>query len=329
MKETVGFTTTIPLEVLLAADIKSLDLNNAFINSPDASILIDEAEQHGFPQNICAWNKGIYSVVRRLKIKRVIAVMQGDCSSSQALAELLESEGIEIIPFAYPYNQDKDFLRTELLRLARYFKITLAHAERVKSELDEIRAKVKQIDELTWRTNKVHGRENHSWLISCSDMNGDARLFDQKASRFLEEVRQRKAFDTDIRLGYVGVPPICPQLYDFLEQNNARIVFNEIQRQFSMPYRTRSLVEQYLRYTYPYNIFNRLRDIKREIAKRRIQGVIHYVQNFCHRQIHDRILRQSLRVPILSLEFDRPGKLDGRTTNRIQAFLEMLNECPE
>lgn len=329
MKETVGFTTTIPVEILFAAGVKPLDLNNAFINSPDAPALIDEAEQHGFPQNICAWNKGIYAVVRRLKIKRVIAVMQGDCSSSEALAELLESEGVEIIPFAYPHNRDKNFLKKELLRLAQSFNTSLAHAAYIKSKLDKIRLKAHKTDRLTWYFNKVHGQENHHWLVNCSDMNGDYQLFDQAVTKFLAEARQRKPLGTHIRLAYVGVPPICSQLYDFLEQNNARIVFNEIQRQFSMPYRTKTLADQYMKYTYPYSIFIRLRDIKQEIAKRKIQGIIHYIQNFCHRQIHDPILKRFLKTPILSLEFDRPGQLDGRTANRIQAFLEMLNECSE
>lgn len=320
----IGFTTTIPVEILLAAKLRPLDLNNAFINSSDVSGLVEDAEKKGFPQNICAWHKGIFSVVKRLKIKHIIAVVQGDCSSSQALAELLAFQGITMTPFAYPYNQNRKLLVMELNSLARRFRTTLKSAEQVKLKLDRVRDKVRRVDELTWRFNKVHGRENHYWLVSCSDFNSDFKEFDRKIDSFLVEVEARTPFDFPIRLGYVGVPPICPQLYDFLEQNDAIVVFNETQRQFSMPYRTKSLVNQYLKYTYPYSIFNRIEDIKNEIARRRVHGIIHYVQNFCHRHIHDNILRQSLQIPILTLEFDKPANIDGRTANRIQAFLEML-----
>ena len=67
-------------------------------------------------------------------------------------------------------------------------------------------------------------------------------------------------------------------------------------------------------------------DLAGEIRGRRLDGLIHYVQSFCFRQLHDRILRERLDVPILSLECDRPGPLDGRSHTRIEAFVEMVRE---
>jgi benzoyl-CoA reductase/2-hydroxyglutaryl-CoA dehydratase subunit BcrC/BadD/HgdB len=55
-----------------------------------------------------------------------------------------------------------------------------------------------------------------------------------------------------------------------------------------------------------------------------VDGVIHYVQSFCFRQIEDLIVRRRLPVPVLTLEGDRPGKVDARTRIRIEGFLEML-----
>jgi len=141
---------------------------------------------------------------------------------------------------------------------------------------------------------------------------------------FLKEVEGRKRSDPEIRLGYVGVPPIYDDLYSFIEESNARVVFNETQRQFSMPYRTTTLLQQYLRYTYPYDIFSRVRDIREEIQRRRIDGLIHYVQSFCFRQIEDLILRYEMDLPILTLEGDKPTSLDARTKVRIESFIELL-----
>ena len=59
------------------------------------------------------------------------------------------------------------------------------------------------------------------------------------------------------RLGFVGVPPIIPDLYGFLEEKGARIIFNEVQRQFSMFYMEEDIVNQYLRFTYPYTLEKR------------------------------------------------------------------------
>jgi benzoyl-CoA reductase/2-hydroxyglutaryl-CoA dehydratase subunit BcrC/BadD/HgdB len=91
-----------------------------------------------------------------------------------------------------------------------------------------------------------------------------------------------------------------------------------------MPYRTDTLLQQYLKYTYPYDVFSRLRDIRGEVGRRRIDGLIHYVQSFCFRQIEDLILRYEINVPILTLEGDKPTLLDARTKVRIESFIELL-----
>jgi benzoyl-CoA reductase/2-hydroxyglutaryl-CoA dehydratase subunit BcrC/BadD/HgdB len=91
-----------------------------------------------------------------------------------------------------------------------------------------------------------------------------------------------------------------------------------------MPGPAGSLTEQYLRYTYPYSIFERLADIRAETARRRVRGIVHYVQSFCFRQIEDILLRKEIGIPVLTLEGDMPGPLDGRSKIRIQAFVEML-----
>jgi benzoyl-CoA reductase/2-hydroxyglutaryl-CoA dehydratase subunit BcrC/BadD/HgdB len=101
-------------------------------------------------------------------------------------------------------------------------------------------------------------------------------------------------------------------------------VLNEVQRQFAMPGSTGSLVEQYLAYTYPYSFFERMEDIKAEATRRKVRGIVHYVQSFCFRQIEDILLREEVGVPVLTLEGDAPGPVDGRTRIRIEAFVEML-----
>jgi benzoyl-CoA reductase/2-hydroxyglutaryl-CoA dehydratase subunit BcrC/BadD/HgdB len=170
----------------------------------------------------------------------------------------------------------------------------------------------------------VTGEENHYFQVCTSDMNGDPETFEGEVDRFLAEARRRAPLPDRLRLAYIGVPPIFTDLYPSLEEAGARVVFNETQRQFSMPYATESLVEQYRRYTYPYDIFVRLEDIEQEIARRQVDGIIHYVQSFCFRQIEDLIVRKRFKLPILTLEGDRPGPLDARTRIRIEGFIEML-----
>jgi len=324
MTERIGITTTVPSEIVYAAGCIPVDLNNVFIAGRDPGGLVDQAEMAGYPANVCAWIKGIYSTTLREGIKKIIAVTQGDCSNTQALMETLELEGVEIIPFAFPFDRDRDLLKLQLDKLVERLGTDWDRVRRASDGLGAIRKKVHLIDRLTWQENVVSGKENHLFQVSCSDLEGDPGAFEKKVDSFVAGLVNRTPDKKKIRIGYIGVPPIIDGLYDYLEERGARVVYNEVQRQFSMPFDTGDLTEQYRLYSYPYGIFYRLLDITREIARREIDGVIHYAQSFCYRQIEDMIIRKKLSTPVLTLEGDRPNGLDARTRLRIDSFIEML-----
>jgi len=323
-KEKVGFTTTIPLEILIAAGKTPVDLNNVFITSPERKTFVERAELEGFPRNICSWVKGIFGVALSMDLSEVIAVTQGDCSNTQALMETLQFKGIRVVPFSYPYDRDPNLLDLYLAKLMAHYGVSNQEVHRAKKRLDEIRAKVHRIDRLTYQTGTVSGFENHFYQVCTSDMNGDPDRFENDVEKFLQEAERRERMPQRLRLGYIGVPPIFDDFYSFLENLGARVVFNETQRQFSMPFPAQTLREQYLRYTYPYDIFARIEDIQKELARRRIHGLIHYVQSFCFRQIEDLILRKAIKIPFLTFEGDSPGPLDARSRARLESFIEML-----
>jgi benzoyl-CoA reductase/2-hydroxyglutaryl-CoA dehydratase subunit BcrC/BadD/HgdB len=324
----VGFTTTIPVEVLYAGRRTPVDLNNLFISSDRATDYLRRAESEGFPRNCCAWIKGIYGVARIHGFSEVIAVTQGDCSFTQALMEVLRYRGVSVVPFAFPFDRDADTLARELAKLALRFGTTLAASEAWKRRLDAVRRLALEIDRLTWEEGKVSGEENHRWLVGCSDFEGDPARYAHRAETFLEEASRRSGGSDLVPVAFVGVPPIVSGLYGCVEESGARVVLNEVQRQFAMPLATSSLVEQYLAYTYPYSFFERLDDIRAEIGRRGIRGIVHYVQSFCFRQIEDILLREEVGIPVLTLEGESPGPVDERTRIRLQAFVEMLRGAP-
>lgn len=325
MGNKVGITTTVPVEVVLAAGCVPVDLNNIFITDDNPQQMVENAELAGYPRNICSWIKGLYSAVLRDKeINRVIAVTQGDCSNTHALMETLQMEGVEIIPFAYPYNRDRDMLRLQIEKLMDAFGVGWDKVNQEKKRLAGVRSLIHRIDELTWQTNQVGGFDNHLWQVCSSDFNRDPQKFRLEAETYVAKMQEAPPRSESIRLGYIGVPPIMTDLYDYLETRGARVVYNEIQRQFAMPFATDDIVEQYALYTYPYDIFWRLEDITREIRRRELHGIIHYAQSFCYRQIQDLIIRRKIGLPVLTIEGDRPISLDARTRMRIDGFVEML-----
>jgi benzoyl-CoA reductase/2-hydroxyglutaryl-CoA dehydratase subunit BcrC/BadD/HgdB len=320
----IGFTTSIPVEVLLAAEMTPVDVNNLFIEDTERCRLVEEAEERGFPRNTCGWIKGIYAAARAAGLSEVIAVTQGDCSNTHALMEVFEEEGVRIFPFAYPYDRDRDLLRLQIEKMADHFGTTLQAAEQVRKELEPLREKIKRIDVETWEGNRVTGRENHFYQVCASDFRGDPDSYEQELDRFLAEVAKRPPYPDGPRIGFIGVPPITQGIYECVEELGGRVVYNEVQRQFAMPDHMDDIVEQYLLYTYPYSVYGRIEDVQAQIQQRKIRGIIHYAQAFCFRQIEDILFRKRLNVPVLTLEGDKPGPLDQRTRIRIEAFLEML-----
>ncbi len=111
-KGTIGFTTTVPVELIFAAGYEPCDLNNIFVTDPNPQHFIDRAERDGFPKSMCNWIKGIYGVIMEHEMAGVITVMEGDCSNTQALAEILRYKGMRTIPFSFPYDRDRKVLVT-------------------------------------------------------------------------------------------------------------------------------------------------------------------------------------------------------------------------
>ena len=322
----VGLTTTIPVEVVLAAGLTPVDLNNLFIADPVALARVSQAEAAGFPRTLCAWIKGIYAaLMAHPEIQAVIAACQGDCSNTQALGEILAAEGIEVIHFKFPYPRNREQLAREINTLTARLGADPEAVARVQARLTPLRRQLRRLDRLTWETGQVSGRENFQWLISSSDFASDLDAYEQRLTAFLQEAAQRPAAaDGRVRLGFAGIPPIFTDLWPYLEELGAAVVYHEFPRQFSMPYETPDLVDQYLRYTYPYDIGGRLADLKEAVATRRLDGLVHYTQSFCFRQMFDQFLRDHLDVPLLTIEGDRPTPLDSRTRMRLEAFVDVL-----
>jgi len=337
MRKIAAFTTTIPVEVILASGYRPLDLNNIFVSAENPAGLVEKAEFAGFAGSSCAWIKGLYSVLTSVDFNKdfdvFIAVTEGDCSNAKVLEQIVAMEtGIKTFIFNFPYFREVDKMRSEISRFAEFMGTDYATCCRTWKELSSLRRKLKIIDETSYLfPGSVSGEENHLFLVSSSDFCGDPKEFEAKVDDFIKELehRKRQAVFSGKKIGYLGVPPIVP-IYSFLESKNATVVYNEIQREFAMLDECASIEEQYTNYTYPYSAAFRFEKAVSEIKKRDLDGIIHYVQSFCHRQLEDIILRKllekhGLNIPVLTLEFDKPtNKIDARVATRIEAFLETI-----
>ncbi len=325
----IGLTTTVPVEIIYAAGRTPVDLNNVFVADADAKGMVAFAEELGFPQSACAWTKGLYGAVHRRGVREVVGVIEGDCSNTAALCAILESEGIKIHPFGYPSSRRADDLETALSRFAEGLGTTLQAAEDVKPRLDAIRSIAGKLYRLAGRGGVPSG-DLFAALLNASDFFGDPDRCRVELLAMLERAENAPApTRPPVRLSCCGVPTILGDLWDVFEHLGARFVDHEVPRQFALLDGIgKGMVETYLRYTYPYDVFSRIADVTAEAEARGSRGLVHYVQSFCHRQIEDRLWRERVKLPMLTLEADRPGNVDERTRTRIEAFMERLVDEP-
>ncbi|EJO5348612.1 2-hydroxyacyl-CoA dehydratase [Clostridium botulinum] len=322
----IGLTTTVPVEVLVAADYTPVDLNNMFITSENYLKYIYIAERDGFPKSLCAWIKGIYGTCLENNIKEIVGVMEGDCSNTKALIEVFKLKGIKVYPFSFPNRHSLKDVEIEIKKFMDIFNVNENQVNEVRKKLNKVRKLAKKIDELTYIDNKVNGFENHLYQVSLSDFNGNVDEFYNKLKEDIKDIKKRETIDKKLRLGYIGVPPMTGDIYEFVESLNARFVYNEVQREFAFPrgLEAVNIFHQYYDYTYPYDIEFRIKELKKQIENRKIDAIIHYTQAFCHRAVEDIVLKKELDVPILNIEGDKLNKLDARTKLRLEAFLDML-----
>ncbi len=219
-------------------------------------------------------------------------------------------------------------MENELKKFMQAFGVQLEAAESVRKKLGRVRQLAKTVDKLTYIDNKATGFENHLYQVSMSDFNGDVGTFETQLEQAISEISQRQPVDSRLRLGYIGVPPMTSDIYEFAERYDAHVVYNEVQREFAFPRASEasSIFEQYHDYTYPYDIGFRIQEIRKQIDLRKIDAIIHYTQAFCYRAIEDIVLREKLDIPILNIEGDKLNSLEARSKPRLEASLDMLSD---
>jgi len=246
-------------------------------------------------------------------------------TSYQATAKIYVGRGNNLMDY---YSQNEIQYYNEFMNT---FNVTLEEVEITRKRLNELRVLAKEIDELTYIHNKATGFENHLYQVSLSDFNGDIDAFEADLEKVICDLKNKKPVSRKLRLGYIGVPPMTGDIYEFVEKFDASFVYNEVQREFAFPRADKALniFEQYYDYTYPYDTEFRIKELQKQISDRKLDGIIHYTQAFCYRAVEDIVLKEKLDIPILNIEGDKLNVLDARTKLRLEAFLDMLLDSKE
>ncbi len=321
----VGLFSTIPVEVVFAAGKVPVDINNLFVTHGDPGQLLRFADESGLPRNLCAWTRGLYAATVENNIDTVVVVPAGDCTNNVTMAELLERVGVRVVRFDYPQAQQglRAQLTVSMARLAADLGTTVAAGEAIFERMRPLRESLAQVDALL-AEGAIDPSLARLLLLESTDCAGNLELYHRRVARALEE--SQKEAHPGPRIAVFGIPTILSDLGETLGQLGAQVVVWETERDFAMVEPADSLVEQYLKYAYPYGLEARLERFLPLLAPRGVQGVVINAQAFCHHNLELKRVEAALSaVPHLVLESDAPGPVSPRDRIRLEGFLALAS----
>lgn len=313
MTQTVGTTALIPPELIYACGWRPLDVNNIV---PGSSIS---------PRSkLCAWTAVWRDMILegRLDIDSLVVVAGGDCHNALVDGQKVAMSGKPTHYFFYPFDRDVGYMESRLYDLVDFLGgikdiEMIPHIYNMKSiglELDRLRLK-----------GRARACDVFSALISFSDLKGDPDAFLAYLENLPEEVVEYTS-----RVALIGVPPIYPDFHEVAERLGLYIVYDELPYEFIRLKGNdlESVARSYSDYSFSGPIGSRIDIIRKELERRKIDGIIHYTQFACHHTLEDEIFRQQLDYPLLTVQGDLPRPTPEQLILRLEAFSEMLEVIP-
>jgi hypothetical protein len=308
---TVGITALIPSELIFACRKKPCDINN-FVPSSRLR-----------PENkLCAWTAIWRDMVlrKKLSLDYLVVVAGGDCHNALVDGQKVGMSGLKTFYFFYPFEEEKKYLEYQLEGLSafmggiedegmfekvRYLKSCALELEKKRIE------------------GKIPSDKAFKILVSTSDLKGDLDHY----KKALDDLQEENV-DYQSRVALLGVPPIYKDFHEVLASLGLHVVYDELPYEFARlsGRNVHELAENYCTYTFARKLDFRLNFIKKELAKRKIDGIIHYTQYACHHLLEDDILRERLHYPFLTIQGDLPGRTSEQVKMRLEAFSEMLSK---
>jgi len=307
----VGITALVPPEVIYAHGHSCIDVNNLVPYS------------HLKPKvKLCAWTAIWREMIIRKEIEldSLVVVASGDCYNSVVEGEKISSFGYPVTYFFYPFDGNKKEMEKEIEKLSLF--LGKKRNEQAYEKIYELKGKAIELDEKRWK-GEIWGKELFPLLISFSDLGGDIDALQRKIEEFDygDEVE-------GIPIALLGVPPIYYDFHEVAEHIGFHIVFDELAYEFIRlrGRNEREIAHNYASYSFARNITHRIRLLKKELRRRKIEGIIHYTQFPCHHILEDEILRKELPYLMLTIQGDLPQKTPEQIKLRLEAFYEMLEE---
>ncbi len=315
--EKIAITALVPPEIIYGCNKIPVDVNN----------FVPLSTLH--PKNkLCAWCAIWRDTIieHKVDIDKLVVVAGGDCSNALIDGERVSFSGIPTSYFFYPFDGDSSRMKEQLQSLCTF--LGGLQDESVFQRIGAIKQQVLELDRM--RVNdEISGATCFEKLISCSDLQGDIDSFEKsliEVSERAETTKTSQKIEYTSRIALIGLPPIYHDFHDVAASFGLHIVYDELPYEFVRISGTTmdELAQNYATYTFSRSLKFRLGSLKKELAKRDIDGVVHYTQHSCHHNLEDDIMRNEIDKPFLTIQGDLPSATPEQVKLRLEAFSEML-----
>ncbi|UCG69057.1 MAG: 2-hydroxyacyl-CoA dehydratase [Thermoplasmata archaeon] len=308
---TVGITALVPPELIFACGKKPCDINNFVPNS-----VIQPTRK------LCAWTAIWREMLLRkeLSLDYLVVVAGGDCHNALVDGQKVAMSGLKTFYFFYPFEEEKDYLKEQLEGLSTFMG-GIADSEMFE-KVKYLKRRALELEKKRIE-GKIPSDKAFKILVSTSDLKGDLDHFEKTLMNLQEE-----NVDYESRVALLGVPPIYQDFHEVMASLGLHVVYDELPYEFARlsGRDIDELAGNYCEYTFARKLDFRMDFIEKELAKRKIDGIIHYTQYSCHHLLEDDMLRNRLDYPFLTIQGDLPGRTSEQAKIRLEAFSEMLTK---
>lgn len=305
----IAITALVPPEIIYACGDDPFDVNNVIPLSKK------------YPRNkLCAWTAIWQEMLskREIKIDSLIVVAGGDCHNALVDGQKVAMSGIPTHFFFYPFDGSCEYLESQLVKLQDF--LGGIKSPEKPGEISELKKIGLQIDKKRAQ-GKLSSADAFRILISFSDLAGDLDIFRETISSVKET-----DIETNNRIALIGVPPIYHDFHEVSQSLGLHVVFDELPYEFIRHSGTdiQEIARSYRNYTFARPLDFRINFLQKELAKRKVNGIVHYTQFACHHMLEDDIMRANLDYPMLTIQGDLPGNTPEQIKLRLEAFREAL-----
>lgn len=255
---------------------------------------------------------------KQLSLDYLVVVAGGDCHNALVDGQKVALKGLRTFYLFYPFEDDPNYLKGQFDKLSNF--LGGIQDPELFERVNRIKKTALNLDKRRVE-GKISPAKAFGVMVSLSDLRGDLTLFE----KILEDVKDLNVDYTN-RVALVGILPIYYDFHDVLGSLGLHAVYDELPYEFARlsGNNINELASNYCNYTFARDLKFRLNFLKKELKKRKVDGIIHYTQYACHHLLEDDILRERLGYPFLTIQGDLPGETPKQALLRLEAFSEML-----